>query len=46
MKATYLDLSKAFDRVFHGLLVTRLVRYGLEKMRWVENQLTTRLMTW
>lgn len=48
VKALYLDFSKAFDRVSHSLLVTTLVRSGLEKwmMRWVENQLTTKLMAW
>ena len=48
VKALYLDFSKAFDRVSHSLLITTLVRSGLEKwmMRWMENQLTTRLMAW
>lgn len=47
-KALYLDFTKAFDRVSQSLLITTFVRSGLEKwmMRWVENQLTARLMAW
>lgn len=48
VKAPNLDFCKAFDRVSCCLLITTLVRSGLEKriMRWVEKQLTTRLMAW
>ena len=38
MDLVYLDFSKAFDMVFHSIVITKLVRYGLDKwtIKWVE----------
>lgn len=38
----YLDLSKAFDTVFHSLLLEKLMYYSLDKwsVLWVGNWLT------
>jgi len=35
----YLDFSRAFDTVFHRILVDELLMYGLDKqtVRWTEN---------
>jgi len=43
----YLDFSKAFDMVFHSLLLEKLVRCGLEKwsVQWVGNWLMGRAVT-
>jgi len=40
----YLDFSKAFDTVFHSILLGKLMKYGLENqaVRWIENQLNGR----
>ncbi|KAK4806778.1 hypothetical protein QYF61_005574 [Mycteria americana] len=37
----YLDCNEAFDRVSHGILLARLVRYGLDEwtIGWMENWL-------
>ena len=40
----YLDFSKAFDTVSHGILLAKLRKCGIEEwtVRWVENWLTGR----
>lgn len=37
----YLDCNKSFDTVSHGIFLSRLVRYGLDKrtIGWMENWL-------
>lgn len=37
----YLHLSKAFDTVFHNILIDKLMKYRLEKWtaRWIKNWL-------
>jgi len=41
---SYLDFSKAFDRVSHNILLGKLRRCGLDEwsMRWIENWLNGR----
>ncbi|CAM4707041.1 unnamed protein product [Lepidochelys kempii] len=40
----FLDFSKAFDTVSHGILVSKLRKYGLDEctIRWVESWLDCR----
>ncbi|GAB0204380.1 mitochondrial enolase superfamily member 1 [Grus japonensis] len=40
----YLDFSRAFDTVFHNILIGKLRKYGLDEwtVRWVENLLNGR----
>jgi len=35
----YLDFSKAYDTVFHNILLGKLRKYGLDEwsVRWIEN---------
>ena len=42
MDAMYLDFKKAFDKVSHGKLLTKIARYGIddEVVRWVGNWLS------
>ena len=44
--ACYLDMSKAFDRVNHSLLIGKLRQYGITgiSLAWFENYLTDRTM--
>ena len=44
LDSIYLDLSKAFDRVPHRLLFTKLERYGISGslLRWFNSYLTER----
>ena len=43
----YLDYSKAFDKVDHGLLIAKLEHYGLSSkyVRWIKDFLTDRTQT-
>lgn len=45
MDVVYLKCKKAFDTVFHKILIKELIKYKLDKQRvkWTENWLTARL---
>jgi len=44
----YLDFSKAFDMVFHNILLRKLRKCGLDEwsVRWIENWLNGRTQSW
>ena len=44
MDAVYLDFQKAFDKVSHSKLLTKMARYGIDDgvVRWVGNWLSGR----
>ena len=44
MDAVYLDFQKAFDKVLHSKLLTKMARYGIDDgvVRWVGNWLSGR----
>ena len=43
----YLYFSKAFDKVSHGILISKLIRYGLDRAttRWIHSWLYDRIQT-
>ena len=44
MDAVYLDFQKAFDKVSHSKLLSKMDRYGIDKgvVRWVRSWLSDR----
>ena len=47
MDVTYLDFSKAFDKVDHALLIKKLHLYGItgKVLKWIECFLSNRVQT-
>ena len=40
--AVFIDLTKAFDTIGHGLLLDKLQEYGVESTEWFTNYLFNR----